>query len=52
MNGLDVSKNYQSRLVELDINIVNNNYVIKAFCLPDITVSLDIAKIGKIVKIF
>ena len=51
INGINVYRKYKTRLVELDISIGNNKYIIQALCLPDITVSLDIPEIGKIIKI-
>ena len=51
INGINVSRKYQTRLVELEISIGNNKYVIQVLCLPDITVSLNIPEIGEITKI-
>ena len=47
INGINVSRKYKTRVVELNISIGNNKYIIQALCLPDITVSLDIPEIRK-----
>lgn len=52
VNGINQSKQYNSRSVEIKIKLNNSDFVLRANVMPSINVNLSISNVGAVVKIF
>ena len=52
VNGINSSQQYDTRIVEVKINVGNKSQIIQALCLPSINIKLLLPNLGKVVKGF
>ena len=52
VNGMNASRQYDSRLVEIELMVKNKIYPIPAFCNPEISIKLNLKILGSIVNHF
>ncbi|XP_068225059.1 uncharacterized protein [Palaemon carinicauda] len=52
INGINSSKSYKTKKVEIELPIGSNSYIVYAFCLPSIDVSLQLPGLNEVVSGF